>query len=229
MVNVYIWKPAGLRTVLREGVAPDLGHISLAIEDETTEAETTYASFWPETDSFIGVTTHVVKPRVERNAASYEVEVDTEGPYMQRPADFCVSLHGLDESKIAKEWHYLQNSEYEFRQWNCSSLVKSLLLRSMSSEGYARVAPVADCSNDTLADVTDGADLLSRLRQTLVSSVVECRPDDVLRVAATYNGEDVETIKAREAEGEGTEPPVPLSGTEVPDAVVHDKAPALAR
>lgn len=213
MVNVYIWRPAGLKTILREGVLPDFGHVSLEVKDEATGATKTYASYWPELDSLVGVTTHAFKPREARNATSYEADVDPEGGYMQRQADFCVALEGLDEAKIQKEWSYLQNSEYDFREWNCSTLIKSLLLRAMSSEGYARVAPVADCHSDALADVTDGADLLSRVREHLISTVADCRPHNVLRVVAAYNGEDEEDIKAHQEEGKEKEPPIPLSTT----------------
>lgn len=197
--------------MIREGVMPDLGHVSLEVVDDTTGLADAYVSYWPEVDSLIGTTTHTFKPRQNRNAASYAQDSNPDDGFMQRPADFTISLHGLDEKKIATEWSYLYDSTYDFRHWNCSSMVKSLLLRAMSSDGYARVAPVADCDNDTLADVTDGPDLLSRLRKTLISSVVECRPDDVLRVAAAYNDEDVETIKARRDAGDSADPPVPLS------------------
>lgn len=207
--------------MLREKVAPDLGHVSMEVVEDTTGLVSAYVSYWPETDSLIGVTTHAVKPRQNRNPASYAQDSNPDDGYMQRPADFTITLHGLDEKKITTEWSYLYDSPYDFRHWNCSGMVKSLLLRAMSSDGYARVAPVADCDNDTLADVTDGADLLSRLRKMLISSVVECRPDDVLRVAAAYNGEDVEEIKAHRDAGDRDDPPVSLSDTHT------EKDPAL--
>src|SRR5215468_1939041 len=112
---------------------PDLGHASLEVVDERT-GDATYISYWPEIESLIGEVTQVFKHRKHRNPASYAQECDPNDAYLQRPDDAHETLRGLDEARILNDWQSLQDSKYDVLRWNCSSLVKYLLLAAMSQE-----------------------------------------------------------------------------------------------
>jgi hypothetical protein len=187
VVHVYLWKPTSLAEVVGARILPDLGHASLEVVDEAT-GDATYVSYWPEIESLIGEVTQVFKHRKRRHPASYAQESDPDDGYMQRPAEAHETLRGLDEGRILNDWVSLQDSKFDALTWNCSSLCKYLLLAAMSKEDYARVAPLADCSDEDTEDVTGGAALLDRVGRLSLSNFAECTPEDVFRMALAYNG-----------------------------------------
>ena len=165
---------------------PDFGHASLEVVDERS-GDTTYISYWPEIESLIGEVTQAFKHRKRRHPVSYAQESDQEDGYMQRPAEAHATLHGLDERRVLTDWVSLQDSKYDAFKWNCSSLCKYLLLASMSKADYARVAPVANCSDEDAENVTSSAAILDRISKLSLSKFVDCTPEDVFRMALAFN------------------------------------------
>jgi hypothetical protein len=168
-------------------IMPDLGHASLEVVDERT-GDATYISYWPEIESLIGEVTQVFKHRKHRNPASYAQESDPNDAYLQRPDDDHETLRGLDEARIVNDWQSLQDSKYDMLRWNCSSLVKYLLLAAMSKPDYTRIAPLTHCSDEDTENVTGSEALLERVGQLSLSKFVDCTPEDMYRIGLAYNG-----------------------------------------
>jgi hypothetical protein len=187
VVHIYLWKPTSLTDVVGAGIMPDLGHASLEVVDEATGVAT-YISYWPEIDSLLGEVTQAFKHRKKRNPSSYAQDSDPDDGYLQRPADAHGTLRGLDERRILSDWRSLQDSKYDTLKWNCSSLCKYLLLAAMPREDYARVAPLANCSDEDAEDVGGGGAILERIGRLSLSTFVDCTPEDVFHIALAYNG-----------------------------------------
>lgn len=171
---------------------PDLGHASLEVigPDEPLA----YVSFWPEMDSGVGQMTNLFKHRLERHPVSYAQESDPTDGYMQRPADFVEPVYHLNEANIIRGWQRLRTVKYDFLSWNCSNVVKFLLIRAMSLEDQERLRDYLGCSDTNLqeinAEVAEDIDLLdstvslellsARLRQLAMTDFIQCIPDDLI-------------------------------------------------
>jgi hypothetical protein len=186
MVEVYIWKPTTLSTIVEAGIIPDFGHVAMQVTNEKT-GENAYISFWPEMESLLGVALAPFKRRETRHPATYEIESDPEAGYMQRPADESCTLCGLDEARILREWPLIRDSEYHLRSWNCSNVAKFLIVSAMCEEDYARIESCAGCSVDDLRSIRDGEDLRSKLEYLTTSAFIDCRPHDLWRMTQAYN------------------------------------------
>jgi hypothetical protein len=186
MVRLYIWKPTRVSEVLTEGIMPDFGHAALEVVNEAT-GQTTYMSFWPELESLVGFATRPWKHRATRHPSSYAEETEPEAGFMQRPADFIETLHGLNERHILAAWAMIRDDEYHLRSWNCSNVSKYLLISAMTPEDYVRIAECAACTVEELKRVRDRENLREVLAYLTTSSFIDCRPDDVLRMAVAYN------------------------------------------
>ncbi len=191
VVQLYIWRPTSILTIVEQGILPDLGHAALEVVG--TEEPLCYVSFWPEMDSPVGQMTNLLKPRLDRNPISYAQECDPTDGYMQRPADFVESVVGLNEEKIIRGWQRLQNVKYDFLHWNCSNVVKFLTIRGMSREDQERLREYVGCSDRNLEDVneeaTDFTDtneslevLTERLRRLALTDFIRCIPEDLLEL-----------------------------------------------
>jgi hypothetical protein len=213
MIHLYIWKPTKVSEVIEQGMMPDLGHASLEVIEEAS-GKTTYMSFWPELESFVGAAIRHWKHRETRHPSSYAEECDPAGGYMQRTADVVETLHGLNEARILREWPQVRELEYHLRSWNCSNVCKYLLISAMTPEDYARIESCAACSVDDLKQIREGQNVSEILRYLTTSPFIDCRPEDVLRMAVAYN-ERIEkpANDALENAETVTIPPVSVSAT----------------
>ncbi|BDI29459.1 hypothetical protein CCAX7_15100 [Capsulimonas corticalis] len=181
MITLYTWLPTPVTVVLEAHIPPDIGHSALDITHE--DGSSTYVSFWPEVDGLIGRLTYPVKPRTIRNPVSYEIESDRTQPYMQRKADFEDTVVGLDKLRIAAGWQSVQDLPYDLKRWNCSNVVRLLILTSMDP---GQLGLVLKASDFKLEDM-EGGRSIDLLRATLLevaaSNLFDCKPNDVRRLA----------------------------------------------
>lgn len=185
MVTLYIWKPTTVETVVEQGIVPDVGHAAMGVWADNGEARA-YVSFWPETESVIGVVSQLWKPRTTRHPLSYAQESATDEAFMQRPADYEVSLEGLNEEVIVRLWQELAESKYDFLQWNCSNVCKFLLVCGVPLPYRTQMQEaMALCPDDfTCIDSEDST--LEKLRFLSTSPFIDCRPEDLKRAADVY-------------------------------------------
>ena len=142
-----------------------------------------YISFWPEIESLIGQVTQLFKPRPARHPATYADEIAADGGYMRRPADYSVTLTGIDDATIVRLWAELAESQYDFLHWNCSNVCKFLLLSAIPvGSRAALVEAMGLCPDET--NCIDSADtVLEKLRFLSTSAFIDCRPEDLKRAA----------------------------------------------
>lgn len=186
MVKLYTWMPAPPDLVLEREVGPDLGHCAIEIVDHAGRA-VLYASFWPERDSLPGRLTDILKHRVSRQPASYRQEASPDEHFMQRPADFVDIVAGLNEARMIALWPRVRNSRYNFRDWNCSSVAKHLLLSGMGKRARRIAENASGCGISDPRRPRRPVGLLNRLRSIATSQVVACAPEDVRRMVEAYN------------------------------------------
>jgi hypothetical protein len=207
MTRLYIWKPNTLPEMLTNGIMPDVGHAAMEVVAPNGDAG--YISYWPETESLLGRAIAPFKPRETRHPSSYAQECDPEQGYMQRPADYEEDLtEGLDEERILRLWPQLRDSEYDLRSWNCSNVIKYLLIGAVPREDREAIAEACACSAEDLRHVTDVDDFKVVLTYLSTSRFIDCRPDDVRRLAHTYN-ERIASVASALAATNDAETPAP--------------------
>ncbi|GAB4459405.1 MAG: hypothetical protein OHK0029_21960 [Armatimonadaceae bacterium] len=185
MVNVYVWEPFALLEALEERTFPDLGHVSLEITD-SAQHPLAYISFWPEKDTLIGVAMQPFWHRKTRHPGSYTIEIDPEGGFMRRPADYVETLLGLREARMLADWQELADDGYDAAEWNCGSLVKHLLLRAMSPEDRQRTAEMLHRTANDLNPFGNDGGFVNLLRQLAEASLIDASPEDILELARAY-------------------------------------------
>jgi hypothetical protein len=185
MVNLYVWRPLPLLEALDHKVIPDLGHAALEVVDGDGRP-LVYASFWPEIDTPVGELLRPFKPRAERHPASYADESDPAQGYMQRHAENLEHLKGLDEAVILREWPQIRDANYDLTSWNCSNVCKLLIFRAMKSEQAETIAQMLTVPPEEMAQIYGGEDFMSVLSYLTTRTFVDCRPDDILRLARAY-------------------------------------------
>lgn len=185
MVRIYTWLPTDVEDVVDAQLLPDVGHLAIELvgEDGTPQG---YASFWPERGSLIGRLTRFWKPRPVRHPESYLQECDPEGGYMQRPADHVDEVTGLEEAFVLQSWLQLRDGEYDFAKWNCSNVGKFLLVCAVPGHLHPRLEEAKHCSTDDLTRLAGGEELSEKLRYLATSPFIDCRPEDVRRLAQEF-------------------------------------------
>lgn len=185
MVNIYVWKPLPLLEAVDNHVIPDLGHASLEVLSADGKP-LLYASFWPEIHTPVGELLQPFKPRTDRHPENYAMESDPEGPYMQRHAENVEPVLGLDEEVIIREWPMIRDATYDLTSWNCSNVCKLLFFRALTNDQAARIAETLQVSPEEMAQIFGGEDFWSVLGYLTTREFVDCRPDDILRLARGY-------------------------------------------
>ncbi len=166
---------------------PDLGHSSLLVQDDSGAQEDVYCSFWPEMDSMLRRVISLWKNRTSRFPGSYAEECDPEAGFMQRPADHIVRLDGLREDRIRRGWDQLKNSAFDVISWNCSNVAECLLIAAMDRDRYSAIQDAVECKLDDLDKARMDSDEIGNVLQYLAESkLIGCYPEDVHRLATTY-------------------------------------------
>lgn len=167
---------------------PDWGHVALEVIDTKTGEPTTYLSFWPEQDSLMGRAIEPFKARATRHPASYKHESEPEYGFMQRPADHTEVITGsLDEALLQKMRPLLSDMTYDLRSWNCSSVCEYALIAAMRPEEYNAIKEEVEAGREALPSISAIDDWEGALRYISTSGFVNCRPEDVRRLAMAYN------------------------------------------
>lgn len=191
VVEIFIWRPTSVAMMVEHGIVPDLGHAAIQV----TEGPETlaYVSFWPEIESVLGQVTLFFKPRDTRHPSSYLQECDPMDGFMQRPADYIDTVPHLDEGNIIRGWQRLKTAGYDFLQWNCSNVVKFLIIRAMSMEDQDKLRQFIGSSENILDEINGDTDdddsldseesllsLTTRLRKLALTDFIECIPEDLI-------------------------------------------------
>jgi hypothetical protein len=145
-----------------------------------------YVSYWPEPGTLIGDITQIMKPRPQRHPATYSQEIDPDIGYMQRPSDFTDGVDGLDEDTVIELWTSIEDTGYDLLHWNCSNVVKVLILSSFDPVQREQLLEVAGCTPDDLAKISGTQDTFEKLRYLATSPFIDCRPEDVRRMLQAF-------------------------------------------